>query len=275
MEQFAPVGYNFNQFGITSYFDITTYVALATIVYVFYALVVYWDKSEREIAAGIVATMKLRAKFNDGFRKAVLGSTFNIAVVDYGFFYNAYQFAAKAILITNVTGGFPFIWLWVTAPYIPVAVATFIVGFSLVYLYKTLGFGTLGNFLPSGVPAPLVKFVVIIEGLAFFIKCVSLASRLVANVASGRLLSHMILAVVPYLLNAIVYSPLALFWTSSKIIFFILITMAYLMIYILEFLISILQSLVFAYLALQYIRLSFVNSEQHLNDWLKRYFNSV
>jgi len=91
------------------------------------------------------------------------------------------------IFVANIIGLFPYFFT-VTAHIIVTAalallVMSVVIGFGV---YKH-GFGFLKLFVPSGVPAAILPFVVVIEVLSFSSRPISLSIRLFANMLAGHI----------------------------------------------------------------------------------------
>ena len=92
-------------------------------------------------------------------------------------------------------------------------------------------------FVPAGVPAPLLPFVVPIEIISYFIRPFSLSIRLFANMMAG----HMMLKVIA---GFVIMLGVFAGW---------LLLMALVAIYALELLVAVLQAYVFALLTCLYL----------------------
>jgi F-type H+-transporting ATPase subunit a len=99
------------------------------------------------------------------------------------------------------------------------------------------GAGYLKLFVPAGVPAPLLPFVVPIEIISYFIRPFSLSIRLFANMMAGHMMLKVIAGFVIMLGVFAGWLPL----------------MALVAIYALELLVAVLQAYVFALLTCLYL----------------------
>lgn len=117
---------------------------------------------------------------------------------------------------------------------------------SFVWMYswgvQNKGWSTLGQFLPQGIPAPLVLFFTAIEIASNCARLISLSVRLFANMVAGHIMFKLITSGFLKFL-----SPK--FWLSQLAILAL-----FTMVYSLEFFISLLQAFVFILLLNLYLR---------------------
>jgi F-type H+-transporting ATPase subunit a len=149
------------------------------------------------------------------------------------FVFTLFAFILAANLIGLVPGAFT-----VTSHIIvtlALALAVFI-GATVVGFIKH-GAGYLKLFMPAGVPAPLLPFVVPIEIISYFIRPFSLSIRLFANMMAGHMMLKVIAGFVIMLGVLAGWLPL----------------MALVAIYALELLVAVLQAYVFALLTCLYL----------------------
>ncbi|MDX2234036.1 MAG: F0F1 ATP synthase subunit A [Hyphomonadaceae bacterium] len=147
------------------------------------------------------------------------------------------------ILMANMLGMFPY-WFTTTSQIVITATLALIV-FSTVLIvgFAKNGLGFLKLFVPSGVPAPIVPFVTLIEIISFFSRPLSHAVRLWANIFAGHVLLKVFASFVPMMAAAgfvgVLGSVLPLAMTVA--------------LYALEFLVAFLQAYVFALLTCIYL----------------------
>lgn len=147
------------------------------------------------------------------------------------------------ILIANLLGMFPYFFT-VTSHLIVTALLALLV-FAVVVGYGLAknGLGFFKLFVPSGVPAAVLPFVVIIEVLSFFTRPVSHSVRLFANMLAGHITLKVFAGFIVSLsglgIAGVIGSILPLIMTVGLTA--------------LEFLVAFLQAYVFAMLTCMYI----------------------
>ena len=149
------------------------------------------------------------------------------------FVFTLFAFILAANLLGLIPGAFT-----VTSHIIvtlALALAVFI-GATVIGFFRH-GAGYLRLFMPAGVPAPLLPFVVPIEIISYFIRPFSLSIRLFANMMAGHMMLKVIAGFVIMLGVLAGWLPL----------------MALVAIYALELLVAVLQAYVFALLTCLYL----------------------
>ena len=90
------------------------------------------------------------------------------------------------VLFSNLLGLIPYSYTTTSQIVVTFAMAlTIFVGVTLIALVKH-GFHFFSFFVPSGAPKALIPFLVIIEVISYFVRPVSLAVRLFANMLAGH-----------------------------------------------------------------------------------------
>lgn len=189
----------------------------------------------------------------------VPGRAQSVAEIGYGFVHGMVKDAAGEegvkrffpfvmtlflfIFMANMLGMFPY-WFAPTSQIIVTALmAIFVFATVLIVGFAKNGLKFFGLFVPSGVPALILPFVVLIEVISFFSRPLSHAVRLWANILAGHLVLKVFASFVPQLLaaggaiSALAILPLAM-------------TIG---LYALEFLVAFLQAYVFALLTCIYL----------------------
>ena len=91
------------------------------------------------------------------------------------------------ILVCNAWGMFPYFYTVTSQPIITVALTVLVIGLVVVYGFWRNGFGFLWLFVPSGIPAYILPFIIVIEVLSFLSRLLSLSMRLFANMLAGHI----------------------------------------------------------------------------------------
>ncbi len=91
------------------------------------------------------------------------------------------------ILLANLFGMFPYFFTFTSHLIITAALALLVIGIVIVYGFWRNGLGFFRLFVPPGVPAVILPFVVFIEVLSFLSRPLSLAMRLFANILAGHI----------------------------------------------------------------------------------------
>lgn len=106
--------------------------------------------------------------------------------IKYPEFYMIYFYLFIVVLVNNLVGMIPYSYTTTSS-----AVVTFFlsigvfIGISLVGC-DYLGYHFLNLFLPSGAPIRILKLLIFIETVSYFIRALSLGVRLFANMVSGH-----------------------------------------------------------------------------------------
>jgi len=114
----------------------------------------------------------------------------------------------------------------------------------LVFWFDKKRFYILHNFLPYGTPPAILKLLITIEVVSYTTRLISLALRLLANMISGHILIKIL---ITFVWIAITAAPFLIFLAIIPWVFIILILC-------LEILIAFLQSYVFAFLVVVFIK---------------------
>jgi F-type H+-transporting ATPase subunit a len=121
--------------------------------------------------------------------------------------------------------------------------AMLVIGSVMVYGFAMHGMRFLGLFVPSGVPKPLLPFIVLIEIISFLSRPISLSMRLFANMLAGHIALKVFAGFIVMMLGAggavVALSPLPLAMIVA--------------LYALELLVACLQAFVFAILTCIYL----------------------
>ncbi len=91
------------------------------------------------------------------------------------------------ILVANLLGMFPYFFTVTSHLIVTFSLALLVIGTVVVAGIKGHGLGWFKVFVPSGVPAAVVPFVVLIEVISFLSRPVSLSVRLFANMLAGHI----------------------------------------------------------------------------------------
>jgi F-type H+-transporting ATPase subunit a len=91
------------------------------------------------------------------------------------------------VLTANVLGMIPGFFTVTSHIIVTFALALLVIGTVVVYGFMKHGTHFLGLFVPSGVPAWLLPFIVVIEVISFLSRPISLSLRLFANMLAGHI----------------------------------------------------------------------------------------
>ena len=147
------------------------------------------------------------------------------------------------VLFSNVMGLIPYTFTVTSQIVVTFAFAAFVIGMVLVYGFIKHGAHFLHLFVPSGVPAPLMPFIVLIEVISFLSRPVSLSVRLFANMLAGHITLKVFGGFVALMLGA---SGVAAILSPLPLAAIVLLTAF-------ELLVAVLQAYVFAILTCVYL----------------------
>ncbi len=147
------------------------------------------------------------------------------------------------VVFSNVIGLIPYTFTVTSQIVVTFAFAALVIGTVLVYGFIRNGTHFLHLFVPSGVPALLLPFIVLIEIISFVSRPVSLSVRLFANMLAGHITLKVFGGFVAMMIGsgalAAVLSPLPL--------------LAIVLLTAFELLVAVLQAYVFAILTCVYL----------------------
>ena len=147
------------------------------------------------------------------------------------------------VLTANLLGMIPGFFTVTSHIIVTFALALLVIGTVVIYGFMKHGTHFLGLFVPSGVPAWLLPFIVVIEIISFLSRPISLSLRLFANMLAGHIALKVFAGFVVSLLAAggalTVLAPLPLLMAVALMA--------------LEFLVAALQAYVFTVLTCIYL----------------------
>ena len=147
------------------------------------------------------------------------------------------------VLTANLLGMIPGFFTVTSHVIVTFALALLVIGTVVVYGFMKHGTHFLGLFVPSGVPAWLLPFIVVIELISFLSRPISLSLRLFANMLAGHIALKVFAGFVVTLLGAggalTILAPLPLLMAVALMA--------------LEFLVAALQAYVFTVLTCIYL----------------------
>ena len=147
------------------------------------------------------------------------------------------------VLTANLLGMIPGFFTVTSHVIVTFALALLVIGTVVVYGFVKHGMHFLGLFVPSGVPAWLLPFIVVIELISFLSRPISLSLRLFANMLAGHIALKVFAGFVVALLGAgglvSILAPLPLVMAVALMA--------------LEFLVAALQAYVFTVLTCIYL----------------------
>ncbi len=147
------------------------------------------------------------------------------------------------IFFANMIGMVPYAFTTTSQIILTVALAILVFATVIIYGFIRNGLGFLKLFAPSGVPWPMLLFLVPLEVFSFFVRPVTLSIRLFANILAGHIVLKMFATFTVMLLGAAsavsIIAPLPFLMGMA--------------ITALEFLVSFLQAYVFAILTCIYL----------------------
>lgn len=171
--------------------------------------------------------------------KMVRDSAGNQGMVFFPLVFSLFMF----VLVANVVGLIPYTFTVTAHLIVTAALALLVIGTVIIYGFMKHGTHFLHLFVPSGVPAFLLPFLVVIEVVSFLSRPISLSLRLFANMLAGhitlKVFASFITMLAGYGAIGVAGSVLPLFMTIA--------------ITGLEFLVSFLQAYVFAVLTCMYL----------------------
>jgi len=147
------------------------------------------------------------------------------------------------VLLSNLIGLIPYTFTVTSQIAVTGALALLVIGIVIVYGLIHNGPRFLKLFVPSGVPAVLMPFIVPIEVISFLSRPVSLSVRLFANMLAGHITLKVMGGFVVSLLGAGLFAILA----PLPFVMAIILTAF-------ELLVAVLQAYVFAILTCVYLR---------------------
>ena len=147
------------------------------------------------------------------------------------------------VLTANLLGMIPGFFTVTSHIIVTFALALLVIGTVVIYGFMKHGTHFLGLFVPSGVPAWLLPFIVVIELISFLSRPISLSLRLFANMLAGHIALKVFAGFVVSLLAAggalTILAPLPLLMAVALMA--------------LEFLVAALQAYVFTVLTCIYL----------------------
>jgi F-type H+-transporting ATPase subunit a len=147
------------------------------------------------------------------------------------------------VLTANLLGMIPGFFTVTSHIIVTFALALLVIGTVVIYGFMKHGTHFLGLFVPSGVPAWLLPFIVVIELISFLSRPISLSLRLFANMLAGHIALKVFAGFVVTLLGAggalTILAPLPLLMAVALMA--------------LEFLVAALQAYVFTVLTCIYL----------------------
>jgi F-type H+-transporting ATPase subunit a len=169
----------------------------------------------------------------------VRGTIGNQGMRFFPFIFTLFMF----VLFSNVIGIIPYTFTVTSQIVVTFAFAALVIGMVLVYGFIKHGMHFLHLFVPSGVPAPLMPFIVLIEVISFLSRPVSLSVRLFANMLAGHITLKVFGGFVALMLGA---SGVAAILSPLPLAAIVLLTGF-------ELLVAVLQAYVFAILTCVYL----------------------
>lgn len=147
------------------------------------------------------------------------------------------------VLVANLVGLIPYTFTVTAHLIVTAALALLVIGTVIVYGFMRHGTHFLHLFVPSGVPAFLLPFLVVIEVISFLSRPISLSLRLFANMLAG----HIALKVFAFFVVGLA-SAGVLGWFGAVLPFGMIVALT-----ALELLVAVLQAYVFAVLTSIYL----------------------
>ncbi len=147
------------------------------------------------------------------------------------------------VLICNMVGLIPGTFTVTSHIVVTFMFALLVISTVIIYGFVTHGTHFFGLFVPSGVPAPLLPFIVLIEVISFISRPISLSMRLFANMLAGHIALKVFAGFIVLMLTAggwvIALTPLPMAMIVA--------------LYALELLVAALQAFVFSILTCIYL----------------------
>jgi len=147
------------------------------------------------------------------------------------------------VLVANLVGLIPYTFTVTAHLIVTAALALLVIGTVIVYGFVRHGTHFLHLFVPSGVPAFLLPFLVVIEVISFLSRPISLSLRLFANMLAG----HIALKVFAFFVVGLASAGIV-GWFGAVLPFGMIVALT-----ALELLVAVLQAYVFAVLTSIYL----------------------
>ena len=200
------------------------------------ALMILGTSSKSIVPGRVQAAAEMAYEF---VASTVRGTIGNEGMRFFPFIFTLFMF----VLFSNLMGLIPYTFTVTSQIVVTFAFAALVIGTVIVYGVARHGTHFLHLFVPSGVPAVLLPFIVLIEIISFLSRPVSLSVRLFANMLAGHITLKVFGGFVTMMLAG---GGLALALSPLPLAAIILLTAF-------ELLVAVLQAYVFAILTCVYL----------------------
>ena len=144
------------------------------------SLIMIWGTSRRSIVPGRLQSLAEMAY--EFVAELLTGVTGKEGMTFFPLVFSLFMF----VLVANFLGLIPGAFTVTSHIIVTAAFAALVIGTVIVYGVAKHGSHFLGLFVPSGLPAALLPFIVLIEVISFLSRPVSLALRLFGNMLAGH-----------------------------------------------------------------------------------------
>ena len=222
------------EMGAASFTNASLFMVIVTLAVTFLMVV---GTSSKDIVPGrLQAAAEMAYEFVASTVRGTMGQE---GMRFFPFVFSLFMF----VIFSNIIGLIPYTFTVTSQIVVTFAFAAIVIGIVIVYGVMRHGSHFLGLFVPSGVPAALLPFIVLIEIISFVSRPVSLSVRLFANMLAGHITLKVFGAFVAMMLGggafAALMSPLPL--------------LAIVLLTAFELLVAVLQAYVFAILTCVYL----------------------
>jgi F-type H+-transporting ATPase subunit a len=200
------------------------------------SLIMLWGTSSRAVVPGRLQSLAEMAY--EFVSELLTGVTGKEGMRFFPLVFSLFMF----VLVANMLGMLPGSFTVTSHIIVTAAFAVLVIGTVIVYGVMKHGSHFLGLFVPSGLPAVLLPFIVLIEVISFLSRPISLALRLFGNMLAGHVALKLFGAFTVSLLSAGAYAALAPLPLATAVALTAL-----------EFLVAFLQAYVFTILTCVYL----------------------
>ena len=228
----SPIGSD--HIGVATFTNASLFMVIVSLAVT--ALMILGTSGSALVPGRVQAAAEMAYEF---VASTVRGSIGNEGMRFFPFIVSLFMF----VLFSNLIGLIPYTFTVTSQIVVTFAFAAAVIGTVIVYGLVRHGTHFLHLFVPSGVPALLLPFIVLIEVISFVSRPVSLSVRLFANMLAGHITLKVFGGFVAMMLGG---GALALIMSPLPLVAIVLLTAF-------ELLVAVLQAYVFAILTCVYL----------------------
>ena len=228
----SPIGSD--HIGVATFTNASLFMVIVSLAVT--ALMILGTSGSALVPGRVQAAAEMAYEF---VASTVRGSIGNEGMRFFPFIFSLFMF----VLFSNLIGLIPYTFTVTSQIVVTFAFAAAVIGTVIVYGLVRHGTHFLHLFVPSGVPALLLPFIVLIEVISFVSRPVSLSVRLFANMLAGHITLKVFGGFVAMMLGG---GALALIMSPLPLVAIVLLTAF-------ELLVAVLQAYVFAILTCVYL----------------------